>query len=163
MTERVINLEKKLVKTDKILRKARQTRAIVIKSLQSIDNKYDFSASSWLRGNFLGNFIRGSKIDKMNKNIDRVQKSMLKLEADLMVYDIDNDTNLAGFLRLPSKMSESGKVTNKFTDIGLRTSMRFRQFDVVVSLRNLETIIKRLEEIRHELKNDLKGSMGYLE
>ena len=57
MTEKVINLEKKLVKTDKILRKVRQTRAIVIKSLQSIDNKYDFSASSWLRGNFLGNFI----------------------------------------------------------------------------------------------------------
>ena len=99
----------------------------------------------------------------MNKIIDLVQKSMLKLEADLMVYDIDNDTNLAGFLRLPSKMSESGKVTNKFTDIGLRASMRFRQFDVVVSLRNLETLIKRLEEIRHELKNDLKGSMGYLE
>lgn len=55
-------------------------------------------------GNFLGDFIRKSRVKSINNNIDKVQDAMFKLEADLILYDKD----LAGFLRLPAKMSQYG-------------------------------------------------------
>ena len=158
--EKIIDIEKQIVRTEKILKKTRNVRSLMLSASKNLNGKYTYTNKGFLRGNLLGNFIRKSRVKSVNNNIDRVQEALLKLHADLMLYDQD----FANKLSLPSKMTEFRGASNKLSDIGLRTSMRFREFDMIKSLRNLENVMKKLIARHNKLKYELKKSkevLGY--
>lgn len=157
--DKIMDIEKKILRTDKMIKKARSVRSLIITTIKNLDDKYTYSTSGFLRGNILGDFIRKSRVKSVNSNIDKVQDAMFKLEADLIIYDKD----LAGALRLPAKMSQYGGADGLFSDIALRSNMRLKQFDVTKSLRNVETVIKRLKARKDRLRYDLKKNKELLE
>ncbi|WP_311481935.1 hypothetical protein [uncultured Anaerococcus sp.] len=153
-----MDIDLKIVKTNKMIRKVRQVRAMVKLTMKEMGNQYAYTTSSCLRGNILGDFIRKKRTDKLNSKINKVQQAILDLEADLLLYDQD----LARGLRLPSKMAEAGKVRGILDDISLRSRMRYREFDVAKSLRNLEKILARLEEDKRKLRFIKKDQEGLI-
>lgn len=157
--KKIIDIEKKILRIDKMLKKAREVRKLIITTIKNLDDKYTYSTKGFLRGNILGDFIRKSRVKSVNNNIGKVQEAMLRFEADLLLYD----KKLAGALRLPAKMSQYGGASNMLTDIGLRTDMRFREFDVTRSLRNVENVMKRLKANKDKLRYELKKNKELLE
>lgn len=151
-----MNIDLEIVKTDKMIRKVRQVRARIKLAMREMENQYSYTTSSLLRGNIFGDLIRKKRTDKLNATIGKVQQDLLNLEADLLLYDED----LAKSLRLPAKMAEASRVYRSFDDIALRSRMRYREFDVAKSLRNLEKILDKLEDEKKRLrfiKKDQKG------
>lgn len=151
-----MNIDLEIVKTDKMIRKVRQVRARIKLAMREMENQYSYTTSSLLRGNIFGDLIRKKRTDKLNAIIGKVQQDLLNLEADLLLYDED----LAKSLRLPAKMAEASRVYGSFDDIALRSRMRYREFDVAKSLRNLEKILDKLEDEKKRLrfiKKDQKG------
>lgn len=153
-----MEIDAKIIKTEKMIRKVRQVRAMVKIAMAEMDNQYTYTTSTIFRGNFIGDVIRKKRIDRLNASINKVQQAMLRLEADLMLYDEE----LAQSLRLPAKMAEAGRVAGKLDDITLRSRMRYRQFDVAKSLRNLETILDRLEDDKEKLRFIKKDQEGLI-
>ena len=153
-----MEIDEKIIKTEKMIRKVRQVRAMVKIAMAEMDNQYTYTTSTIFRGNFIGDVIRKKRTDRLNASINKVQQAMLRLEADLMLYD----EKLAQSLRLPAKMAEAGRVTGKLDDITLRSRMRYRQFDVAKSLRNLETILDRLEDDKEKLRFIKKDQEGLI-
>ena len=80
------------------------------------------------------------------------------MEADLLLYDED----LAKSLRLPAKMAEASRVYGNLDDIALRSRMRYREFDVAKSLRNLEKILDKLEDEKKRLRFIKKDQEGLI-
>ena len=153
-----MNIDLQIVKTDKMIRKVRQVRAIIKRTMANMDKQYEYTTSTILRGNIFGDIIRNKRTDKINSNINKVQKELLRLEADLLIYDED----LANYLRLPSKMTNPARVDGVIGDIGLRTQMRYRQFDVAKSLRNVEKILDILEKDKKKLRFMKKSQKGLI-
>lgn len=153
-----MNIDLQIVKTDKMIRKVRQVRAMIKRAMANMDKQYDYTTSDWLRGNIFGDIIRNKRTDKLNSNINKVQKELLRLEADLLIYDED----LAKNLRLPAKMPDYGRVDGIIGDIGLRTQMRYRQLDVAKSLRNVEKILDALEKDKKRLRFIKKSQKGLI-
>lgn len=153
-----MNIDLEIVKTDKMIRKVRQARARIKLAMAKMDNQYSYTTSTCLRGNIFGDLIRRKRTDKLNATINGVQQDLLNLEADLLLYDED----LAKSLRLPSKMAEAGKVRGVLDDISLRTRMRYREFDVAKSLRNLEKILDKLEDDKEKLRFIKKNQKGLI-
>ena len=153
-----MNIDLQIVETDKMIRKVRRVRAMIKQAMANMDKQYEFSTSTILRGNILGDIIRNKRTDKLNSNINTVQKELLRLEADLLLYDED----LARKLRLPAKMTNPARVDGIMGDIGLRTQMRYRQFDVAKSLRNVEKILDILEKDKKKLRFMKKSQKGLI-
>ena len=153
-----MNIDLQIVETDKMIRKVRRVRAMIKQSMANMDKQYEFSTSTILRGNILGDIIRNKRTDKLNSNINKVQKELLRLEADLLLYNED----LAKYLRLPAKMTSPARVDGIMGDIGLRTQMRYRQFDVAKSLRNVEKILDILEKDKKKLRFMKKSQKGLI-
>lgn len=135
------NYKKRLSDIESLLKQAKDVENQLERAESKINGKYDFSGRDTLRGNFLGNFLRGNKVNAVNSNIDRSQQSLLDFHANLLLFDRD----LADKLRLPSKMSEFSSANGKASDIAIRTNMRLKEFDVTKSKRALQTVIRRLE------------------
>lgn len=135
------NYTRRLKDIEALLRQAKDVESQLQRAEKKIDGKYEFSAHEALRGNFLGNFLRGNKVSSVNSNIDRAQQALLDFHANLLLFD----RNLADRLRLPSKMSEFSSAEGKASDIAIRTNMRLKEFDVTKSKRALQTVIRRLE------------------
>ncbi len=153
-----MNIDLQIVKTDKMIRKVRQVRAMIKRAMANMDNQYEFTTSEIFRGNIFGDIIRNKRTDKLNSNINKVQKELLRLEADLLIYDED----LAKNLRLPAKMPRQARVDGIFGDIGLRTQMRMRELDVAKSLRNVEKILDDLEKEKKRLRFIKKSQKGLI-
>lgn len=161
--------KKRLNDVDSLLREAKDVESQLERAEKKIDGKYEIPNHGLLRGNFLGNFLRGNKVNAVNNNIDRSQQSLLDFHAKLLLFD----RNLADKLRLPSKMSEFSSADGKVSDIAVRTNMRLKEFDVTKSKRALQTVIRRLEnekkkaayevskekELREYKKDEHKGSL----
>ena len=153
-----MNIDLEIVKTDKMIRKVRQVRARIKLAMREMENQYSYTTSSLLRGNIFGDLIRKKRTDKLNAIIGKVQQDLLNLEADLLLYDED----LAKSLRLPAKMAEASRVYGSFDDIALRSRMRYREFDVAKSLRNLEKILDKLEDEKKRLRFIKKDQEGLI-
>lgn len=153
-----MDIDLQIVKTDKMIRKVRRVRAMIKQAMTKMDKQYAYTTSSALRGNIFGDIIRNKRTDKLNDNINTVQKELLRLEADLLMYDED----LANHLRLPAKMANSARIDGIIGDIGLRTQMRYRQFDVAKSLRNVEKILDLLEKNKKKLRFIKKSQKGLI-
>ncbi|WP_297280963.1 hypothetical protein [uncultured Anaerococcus sp.] len=131
----------KLKQVESLLRQAKDVFNLLDRAERKIDGKYDYPSHQALRGNFLGNFLRGNKVSAINSNIDRSQQALLDFHANLVLFD----ERLANKISLPSKMSEFSSANGKTSDIAIRTNMRFKEFDVTKSKRSMQTIIRRLE------------------
>lgn len=153
-----MNIDLEIVKTDKMIRKVRQVRARIKLAMREMENQYSYTTSSLLRGNIFGDLIRKKRTDKLNATIGKVQQDLLNLEADLLLYDED----LAKGLRLPAKMAEACRVYGNLDDIALRSRMRYREFDVAKSLRNLEKILDKLEDEKKRLRFIKKDQEGLI-
>lgn len=153
-----MNIDLEIVKTDKMIRKVRQVRARIKLAMREMENQYSYTTSSLLRGNIFGDLIRKKRTDKLNATIGKVQQDLLNLEADLLLYDED----LAKSLRLPAKMAEASRVYGSLDDIALRSRMRYREFDVAKSLRNLEKILDKLEDEKKRLRFIKKDQEGLI-
>ena len=153
-----MNIDLEIVKTDKMIRKVRQVRARIKLAMREMENQYSYTTSSLLRGNIFGDLIRKKRTDKLNATIGKVQQDLLNLEADLLLYDED----LAKSLRLPAKMAETSRVYGNLDDIALRSRMRYREFDVAKSLRNLEKILDKLEDEKKRLRFIKKDQEGLI-
>lgn len=158
MENKLMDIDLKIVKTDKMIRRVRQVRAMIQLAMKNMENQYSYTNATYLRGNILGDFIRKKRTNKLNATINKVQQAMLDLESDLLIYD----QNLAKSLRLPSKMAEAGKVRGPLDDIALKSRMRLREFDVAKSLRNIEKILARLEEDKKKLRFAKKEQKGLI-
>lgn len=158
MEKSIRDIDYMMVRTDKMIRKIRRVRALLKITMRNMDKQYDYTTSTIFRGNFLGHLLRNKRTNKINSEVNKVQQAMLNLESDLLLYDED----LARTLRLPSKMAEAGRVDGKFDDIALRSRMRYREFDVAKSLRNLEKILDRLEKDKKKLRFMKKSKKGII-
>lgn len=158
MENKLMDIDLKIVKTDKMIRRVRQVRAMIQLAMKNMENQYSYTNATYLRGNILGDFIRKKRTNKLNATINKVQQAMLDLESDLLIYD----QNLAKSLRLPAKMAEAGKVRGLLDDIALKSRMRLREFDVAKSLRNIEKILARLEEDKKKLRFAKKEQKGLI-
>lgn len=158
MENKLMDIDLKIVKTDKMIRRVRQVRAMIQLAMKNMENQYSYTNATYLRGNILGDFIRKKRTNKLNATINKVQQAMLDLESDLLIYD----QNLAKSLRLPAKMAEAGKVRSPLDDIALKSRMRLREFDVAKSLRNIEKILARLEEDKKKLRFAKKEQKGLI-
>ena len=159
----------KLKQVESLLRQAKDVFNQLDRAERKIDSKYDYSSHEALRGNFLGNFLRGNKVSAVNSNIDRAQQALLDFHANLLLFD----ERLANKISLPSKMSEFSSANSKPSDVAIKTNMRFKQFDITKSKRTVQTIIRRLEaekkkivyviskekELDEYIKDDYKGSI----
>lgn len=152
----------KLKQVEALLSQAKTVLNQLERSEKKINGKYDFNAHSLLRGNFLGNFLRGNKVSAVNSNVDRAQQALLDFHANLLLFD----EHLASKIFLPSKMSEFSSANGKASDIAIRTNMRLKQFDVTKAKRSLETVIRRLEseakKTRYEISKE-KELLDYKE
>ena len=158
MEKSIRDIDYMMVRTDKMIRKTRRVRALLKMAMRNMDKQYDYTTSTIFRGNFLGHLLRNKRTDKINSEVNKIQQAMLNLESDLLLYDED----LARTLRLPSKMAEAGRIDGKFDDIALRTRMRYREFDVAKSLRNLEKILDKLEKDKKKLRFMKKSKKGII-
>lgn len=158
MEKSIRDIDYMMVRTDKMIRKTRRVRALLKMAMRNMDKQYDYTTSTIFRGNLLGHLLRNKRTDKINSEVNKIQQAMLNLESDLLLYDED----LARTLRLPSKMAEAGRIDGKFDDIALRTRMRYREFDVAKSLRNLEKILDRLEKDKKKLRFMKKSKKGII-
>lgn len=152
----------KLKQVETLLSQAKTVLNQLERSEKKINGKYDFNTHSLLRGNFLGNFLRGNKVSAVNSNVDRAQQALLDFHANLLLFD----EHLASKIFLPSKMSEFSSANGKASDIAIRTNMRLKQFDVTKAKRSLETVIRRLEseakKTRYEISKE-KELLDYKE
>lgn len=152
----------KLKQVEALLSQAKTVLNQLERSEKKINGKYDFNTHSLLRGNFLGNFLRGNKVSAVNSNVDRAQQALLDFHANLLLFD----EHLASKIFLPSKMSEFSSANGKASDIAIRTNMRLKQFDVTKAKRSLETVIRRLEseakKTRYEISKE-KELLDYKE
>ena len=113
----------KLKQVEALLRQAKDVESLLARAESKINGKYDFSSHQVLRGNFLGNLLRGNKVSAVNNNIDRAQQALLDFHANLLLFD----EKLANKISLPSKMSE---------------------FDITKAKRSMQAIVRRLESER---------------
>lgn len=134
----------KLKHIEDLLRQAKDVESLLARAESKINGKYDFSSHQVLRGNFLGNLLRGNKVSAVNNNIDRAQQALLDFHANILLFD----EKLANKISLPSKMSEFSSANGKGSDIAIRTNMRLKEFDITKAKRTMQTIIRRLESER---------------
>ena len=159
----------RLKQVESLLRESKDVFNQLDRAERKIDGKYEYSSHQALRGNFLGNFLRGNKVSAVNNNIDRSQQALLDLHAKLLLFD----EKLANKISLPSKMSEFSSADSKASDVAIRTNMRFKEFDITRSKRTVKTIIRRLEsekkkavyeiykekELEKYIKDEYKGAI----
>ena len=159
----------KLKEIESLLREAKDVESLLQRAEKKIDSKYEYSTHQALRGNFIGNFLRGNKVSSVNSNVDRAQRAILDFHANLLLFD----EKLANKVSLPSKMSEFSSANGKPSDIAIRTNMRLKEFDITKSKRNIQSIIRRLEsekkkatyeilkerELDQYIENDNKGDL----
>ena len=88
----------------------------------------------------------------INKSIDRTQDVLLKLHADLLIFD----PNLASILDLPYKLSEFSRPRNALSDMKLRIDMRKKKLDIQKSEKKLITLIKKLSKEKSKEINKIK-------
>ena len=149
----------KLKQVESLLSQAKTALNQLERSEKKIDGKYDFNTNSLLRGNFLGNFLRGNKVSAVNSNVDRAQQALLDFHANLLLFD----EHLASKIFLPSKMSEFSSANGKASDISIRTNMRLKQFDVTKAKRSLQTVIRRLESEAKKTRYEISKRKELLE
>lgn len=149
----------KLKQVEALLSQAKTVLNQLERSEKKINGKYDFNTHSLLRGNFLGNFLRGNKVSAVNSNVDRAQQALLDFHANLLLFD----EHLASKIFLPSKMSEFSSANGKASDIAIRTNMRLKQFDVTKAKRSLETVIRRLESEAKKTRYEISKRKELLE
>lgn len=159
----------KLKNVEALLREAKDVESQLQRAEKKVDGKYDYPSHGLLRGNFLGNFLRGNRVSAVNNNVDRAQQALLDFHANLLLFD----ERLANKISLPSKMSEFSSAEGKASDIAVRTNMRLKEFDITKSKRNIQSIIRRLEsekkkvtyeilkerELDQYIENDNKGDL----
>ncbi|MDU2376358.1 MAG: hypothetical protein E7D56_09380, partial [Anaerococcus vaginalis] len=93
-----------------------------------------------------------NKNNVINKSIDRSQDVLLKLHADLLIFD----PNLASILDLPYKLSEFSRPRNALSDMKLRIDTRKKKFDIQKSEKKLITLIKKLTKEKSKEINKIK-------
>lgn len=147
-----LDFNKRLNDIEDILKDAYKLLREIEGCEKRIDGKYSYSSAGFLRGNFLGNLMRGSRVNAVNRSIDDAQQALLDFHAKLLLFD----EAMANKLVLPSKMSEFSSAKGKMSDITLRTNMRLKEFDLTKSKRSLQTIIRRLEGERKKAAYELE-------
>ena len=63
MENKTMDIDIKIAKTDKMIRKVRQVRAVVKIAMKQMDNQYAYTTSTILRGNVFGDLIRKKRTD----------------------------------------------------------------------------------------------------
>ncbi len=159
INKKITDLNKKILEVDKLIKEGKDVIRVLQTSSRKIDNKSDFTGSDLLRGNKVGNFIRGSKHKSVNKSIDRAQEVILDFENKLLLFD----RSLADILILPKKMTEYNNTNSKLEDIALRTSMRKRELDINKAKRSVEKVVRKLITLRKRLDYDIKKHKEYKE
>lgn len=155
MTEtrlKVEELNKNKIQVDKMIIKARSVLRLLETTSRKVGAKSDFTGKKFLRGNFLGDFLRGNKAHSVNKNLDRIQQALLDFHRDLLLFD----ENLAAMVYLPSKISEYSDIDGKLADIAFRTNIRMKELDINKARRSIEKIIRRLEAQSRKYAYDIK-------
>ncbi len=155
MTETRLKMEevnKNKIQVDKMIIKARSVLRLLNTTGRKVGSKSDFTGLNILRGNFLGNFMRGNKAHSVNKNLDRSQKAILDFHRDLLLFD----EKLAAMVYLPSKISEYSDINGKIADIAFRTNIRMKELDINKAARSIEKIIRRLEAQSRKYAYEIK-------
>lgn len=145
-------LNKKQVEVDNFIKEARALLVSLKVYAIKVGKNADFTASRFLRGNFLGNALRSKKNNNVNKNIARVQDELLFFQKKLLLFD----EKLAKSIHLPSLTSDYYPVGGKLSDIGFRMKLRLKEEDIRKTQRSMEKILRRLVVERKKIAYDIK-------
>ena len=108
---------------NKLLDEAREALGVLQRASIRVGKASDYSITGLVGRNIVGDFLRSNKNNVINKSIDRSQDVLLKLHADLLIFD----PNLASILDLPYKLSEFSRPRNALSDMKLRIDMRKKE------------------------------------
>lgn len=145
----------KIKEINKLLDEAKNALGVLQRASRRVGKVSDYSITGLVGRNFVGNFLRANKNNTINKSIDRTQDVLLKLHANLLIFD----PKLASILDLPYKLSEFSSPRNAFSDMKLRIDMRKKQFDIQKSEKKLITLIKKLSKEKSKEINKIKKSI----
>lgn len=150
------NLKSKRIKEiDKLMDETEKALGVLSRASRKVGKSSDFKLSGLVGRNFLGDVIRSSKNNSINKSIDRVQDTILDLHSKLMLFD----PKLASILDLPYKMTQYGGAHNPISDMKLRIDMRKKKFDIERAQTRLVTLMKRLAKERVKEINKVKHKL----
>lgn len=137
---------------DRLIDKVQYALGVLNRSTRRVGNVADFKLTGLLGRNIVGDFIRNSKNNSINKAIDRSQDILLNLHSDLLLFD----PRLASIIDLPYKLSQYGSTRNALSDMKLRIGMRKKKFDIQMAEKKLITLIKKLVKEKSKEINKLK-------
>lgn len=137
---------------NKLLDEARDALGVLQRASIRVGKASDYSITGLVGRNIVGDFLRSNKNNVINKSIDRSQDVLLKLHADLLLFD----PNLASILDLPYKLSEFSRPRNALSDMKLRIDMRKKKLDIQKSEEKLITLIKKLSKEKSKEINKIK-------
>lgn len=137
---------------DKLINQAMDILGLLKRSEKRIGNKADFTLTGLVGRNFLGDFIRNSKVSTINANIGRIQEELLDFHKNLLLFD----ENLARKVDLPVKLEEFKTARTACSDIKLRTKMRSKELEVQKLQAKMKSIVKRLVKKREKVLYNIK-------
>ena len=137
---------------DKLLVEARDALGVLQRATKRVGKASDYSFTGLVGRNMLGDFLRSSKNNSINKAIDRSQDVLLSLHSNLLTFD----PKLASIIDLPYKLSQFSRTRNPISDMKLRIDMRKKKLDIQKSEKKLITLIKKLSKERSKEINKIK-------
>lgn len=140
---------------NKLLDEAREALGVLQRASRRVGKSSDYSVTGLIGRNIVGDFLRANKNNTINKSIDRTQDVLLKLHANLLLFD----PKLASILDLPYKLSQFSSPRNALSDMKLRIDMRKKQLEIQNAERRLITLIKKLSKEKAKEINKIKKSI----
>lgn len=140
---------------NKLLDEAREALGVLQRASKRVGKTSDYSVTGLIGRNIVGDFLRANKNNTINKSIDRTQDVLLKLHANLLLFD----PKLASILDLPYKLSQFSSPRNALSDMKLRINMRKKQLEIQNAERRLITLIKKLSKEKSKEINKIKHSI----
>lgn len=140
---------------NKLLDEAREALGVLQRASRRVGKSSDYSVTGLIGRNIVGDFLRANKNNTINKSIDRTQDVLLKLHANLLLFD----PKLASILDLPYKLSQFSSPRNALSDMKLRINMRKKQLEIQNAERRLITLIKKLSKEKSKEINKIKHSI----
>lgn len=147
-----MNYKQDIKEINKLINQSKDILSLLVRAERRIGGKSNFTISGLAGRNFLGDFIRNSKVSTINSSIGRIQTELLTLHKDLLLFD----ESLAKKIDLPVKLEEFKTSRSVISDIKLRVNMRSKELEVQKIKQKIKTLIKKLVKEREKIYYNIK-------
>lgn len=147
-----MNNKQDIKEINKLINQSKDILNLLKGAEKRIGSNANFKITGLAGRNFLGDFIRNSKVSTINSSIGRLQSKLLTLHKDLLLYD----ESLAKKIDLPVKLEEFKSSRTVVSDIKLRVKMRSKELEVQKIKQKIKTLIRKLVKEREKIYYNIK-------